>query len=76
MNNAKILELMAKADNEAANAQTEQAYAQVAQINAEISATKLRNEGLNTKIEQLLRAAEIQSKHQIGMQGLATSQHA
>ena len=76
MNNAKILELMAKADNEAANAQTEQAYAQVAQINAEISATKLRNEGLNTKIEQLLRAAEIQSKHQIGIQGLATSQRA
>jgi hypothetical protein len=76
MNNAKILELMAQADNEAANAQTEQAYAQVAQINAEISAMKLRNEGLNTKIEQLLRAAEIQSKHRIGMQGLATSQHA
>jgi len=74
VNNAKIVELMAKAENESANAQTEQAYAQVAFINTQISLTKSRNEALNTRIEQMLRAVELKSKHRIGIQGLATSQ--
>ncbi len=67
VNNAKILELMAKADNESANAQTEQAYAQVAMINAQISMVKDRNEHINAKIEHLLKAAEIRSNHMIEM---------
>jgi chaperonin GroES len=74
MNNAKIVELMAKAQNEAANAQTEQAYAQVAIINAEIARVRAENEHINTRIEHLLSAAKIQVAHQIGIQGLATGQ--
>jgi hypothetical protein len=74
MNNAKIIELMAKAQNEAANAQTEQAYAQVAIINAEIARVRAENEHINTRIEHLLSAAKIQSAHNIGIQGLATGQ--
>jgi len=74
LNNAKILELQAKAQNEAANAQTEVAYAQVAIINAEISRVKAENEHINTRIEHLLTAAKIQSDHHIGIQGLATAQ--
>jgi chaperonin GroES len=74
VNNAKITELEAKAQNEAANAQTEQAYAQVAIINAEISRVRAENEHLNTRTEQLLKAAKIQSDHHIGMQGVATAQ--
>lgn len=74
LNNAKILELQAKAQNEAANAQTEVAYAQVAIINAEISRVKAANEQINTRVEHLLKAAKIQSDHHIGIQGLATSQ--
>jgi len=71
MNNAKVMELMAKAQNEAANAQTEQAYAQVAIINAEISRVKAENEHINTRIEHLLSMTKIQSDHHIGMEGLA-----
>jgi chaperonin GroES len=74
VNNAKIIELMAKAENESANAQTEQAYAQVALINVEISKVKAQNENLNTRIEHLLRATEIKSAHQIGMKGAATGE--
>jgi len=74
MNNAKILELEAKSQNESANAQTEQAYAQVAIINAEISRVKIANETINTRIEHLLTAAKIQSDHHIGIKGLATGQ--
>jgi hypothetical protein len=74
INNAKILELEAKAQNESANAQTEQAYAQVAIINAEISRIKVENETINTRIEHLLTAAKIQSDHHIGLKGLATGQ--
>lgn len=70
VNNAKILELMAKADESAANAQSEQAYAQVAQINAEITLAKSRNDHLNTQIEHLLRAAEIESSHRIELKKL------
>jgi len=74
LNNAKILELEAKAQNEAANAQTEQAYAQVAIINAEISRMRIENEHLNARTEQLLKAAKIQSDHQIGLKGAATGE--
>jgi len=74
VNNAKVIELMAKAENESANAQTEVAYAQVAMVNAEISRIKIANESLNKRIEHLLTAAKIQSDHQIGIKGLATGQ--
>lgn len=74
VNNAKIVELQAKAQNEAANAQTEVVYAQVAMVNAQIADMKRQNEHINTRIEQMLAAAKIQSDHHIGMQGARTSQ--
>ena len=70
MNNAKVVELMAKAQNEAANAQTEQAYAQVAIINAEISRVRSENETINARIEHLLTLTKIQSDHHIGVKGI------
>ena len=76
LNNAKILELQAKAQNEAANAQTEQAYAQVAMINAEIGRLKVIGEHINARIDHILAAAKIQSDHHIGIKGLATGQEA
>ena len=76
MNNGKLLELEAKAQNEAANAQTEQAYAQVALMNTEISRIKAENEHIGSLIEARLKAAELLSKHHIGMKGLATGQEA
>ena len=71
---AKILELQAKAQNEAANAQTEQAYAQVAIVNAEIGRLKVQNEGLNKRIEHMLSHMKIVSDHHIGIRGLETGQ--
>lgn len=70
VNGAQILMLEAKAAESAANAQSEQAYAQVALVNAEIAQIKHRNEHLNAQIEQVLRAAEIKSAHIIGMKAL------
>lgn len=70
VNNAKILELMAKADESAANAQSEQAYAQVAMVNAEITKLKSRNEIVNSRIEALLRAAELRSSHVLELKKL------
>lgn len=67
LNNAKIIELQAKADQEAANAQSEAAYAQVAAINAQIAAAKTQNEHLNSRIEHFLRMAELESRHVIEM---------
>jgi chaperonin GroES len=71
LNNAKIIELMAKADEASANAQSEQAYAQVAMVNAQITSLKSTNERINTRIEHLLRAAEIESRHEIELKKLA-----
>lgn len=70
LNNAKITELMAKAQSESASAQTEQQYAQVAAINAQISLEKNRNEQLAHKIDTILRMAEVQSTHALGMAAL------
>lgn len=70
VNNAKILDLMASADEAAANAQSEQAYAQVAMVNAEITKLKSRNEVVNSRIDALLRAAELRSGHTIEMKKL------
>lgn len=67
LNTAKIIELMAKAENESSNARTEQAYAEVALINAEISRRKDMNDSLNKRIEHMLRATEIRSAHTLGM---------
>lgn len=60
LNNAKIIELMAKAEESSANAQSEQAYAQVALINTELTRAKARNEDLNRRIELLLKGAELE----------------
>ena len=74
LNGAKILELQAKAQNEAANAQTEQAYAQVAMVNADIARLKVENESIANHIDAILKAAKIHSDHQIGIKGAATGQ--
>jgi len=67
LNNAKIVELEAKAAEAAANAQSEMAYAQVALINAEVAHVKNRNDALNKRIEHILRIAELRSSHHLGL---------
>jgi hypothetical protein len=67
MNNAEIMNLTAQAQEHAANAQSEQAYAQVAAIQAQVSAAKSKNESISAQIDHLLKAAEIRSRHEIGM---------
>jgi len=64
VNNAKIMQLTAQAQNEAASAQTEAAYAQVAILNTEISRVKAENEQINSRIEHTLAALKLQSDHQ------------
>lgn len=73
VNNAKIVELMAKADEASTNAESEMAYALVAATNAQIAAAKHDNDSLNAQIDHLLRAAEIRSRHQIGMKSKAAA---
>lgn len=60
LNNAKIAHLEAQSAEAAANAQSEQAYAQVAIVNTEISRIKAENDQLNTRIEHMLKAAAIE----------------
>lgn len=67
LNNAKIEALTADAMQSAALAQNETAYAQVAVINAEIARAKADNEHINAQIEHMLKIAELQSRHMIGM---------
>lgn len=67
LNNAKIIQLQAAAAEAGANAQSEQAYAQVAAIQAQISAAKHDSDALQAHIDTVLRMAEMQSKHEIGM---------
>jgi len=71
LNDAKILELQAKSAQEAANAQSEAAFAQVAVINAEISRMRESNAHLNSQIEHFIHMAEIQSRHSIELKKLA-----
>ena len=73
LTNAKIVELMAKADEHSANAENEAAYAQVAAINAQIAAAKHDNETRMTQIDLLLKAIKIKSDHAIGMKAKATA---
>lgn len=70
VNNAKIYELAALADQEAAKAQTEAAFAQAAHIEAMINAAQAENKRINDQIGHLLKAAEITSKHQIELKKL------
>jgi len=63
VNNAKIMQLTAQAQNEAASAQTEASYAQVAIINAQISQAKLENERLNSQIEHMLAALKLRTDY-------------
>jgi chaperonin GroES len=65
LNNAKIMELQAKAAESAANAQSEQAYAQVALVNAQIASVKHENDQLNTQIEHMLNVMELASKNRL-----------
>ena len=65
LNNAKILELMAKSEEASANAQSEQAYAQVAMINAQLSEVKARNDGLSRRVDHMLAATKLIFDHQI-----------
>lgn len=67
MNDAAIIELQAKADQEAALAETEAQYAQVAAINARISEAKARSDHYNSSIDATLKAMKILSDHKIGM---------
>lgn len=71
MNRGKILELQAKAQMEAANAQNEAAFAQVALVQAEISRLKIVDDAANAKIEHYLAALKIQSDHVVGMKAKA-----
>lgn len=52
VNNAKIMDLMAQSQEAAANAQSEQAYAQVALINAEISRAQMASKHVTTLLER------------------------
>jgi chaperonin GroES len=61
LNNAKIIQLMAQADQFAATAQNESAYAQVAAIDAQIAAAKMDNERIRTHLDHVMRAIEIAS---------------
>lgn len=67
LNNAKILNLMAQAEEASASAQTEAAYAQIALINAQISSVKTENDRINTQVNQLIQAAKVQSSHLAAM---------
>ena len=62
VNNAKILQLMALAEEAQANAASESSYAKVAEINAAIAAAKTENEKLNTRIDHMLKFAELEIK--------------
>ena len=76
LNSAKIIELQAKAQSEAALAQTEVQYAQVAAINAQISLEKSRNSQLAHKIDTILKVATLQSAHNLGLRAADTAEKA
>jgi len=76
LNGAKIIELQAKAMEAGANAENETAYAQAAIVNTEIARLKAVNEARNKQIESLLKAAKINSDHQIGMKAAVKSKEA
>ena len=59
---AKIQELLAKAQQETANALSEGAYARVAELNAQINASEIRSNHLTKMIEQLLKKKELEIK--------------
>ena len=76
LNNAKILELMAKAEEASANAQSEQAYAQVALVNAELSSVKSRNESISRRIDHLLEAARIDVEREVKLKQVSKAEAA
>lgn len=71
LNNAKIIELMAKAENAAASAATEETYAQVATINAEISQLKARNDALAGRVDRMLKMSKIDDDYDLGLRSLS-----
>ncbi len=74
LNNAKIVELQAKASEASANAENEAAYAQVAAINAQIAIAKHENDTLMSQIEAILKAIKLRSTHLIGMKAKVKSE--
>lgn len=54
LNQAKIADLLASAEEHMANAGSEQSYARVAEINAAIAATRAEGEQLNQRIQAIL----------------------
>lgn len=73
VNNAKIIELQAKAEESAANAQSEMAYAQVALINAEISQAQNRGEEISRRVTSILKAIEIRDWREIELKKLSAA---
>lgn len=71
LNDAKILELTASAQEKAASAQTEAAYAQVAMVNAQISRIKVNSDHINKQIEHFLRMAELRVQKELETKKLA-----
>ncbi len=67
VNDAKILQLQGAAMEASANAQSEQSYAQVAMIGAQIAAARHENDRVDAQIGHILHAMEIASSHKIGM---------
>ncbi len=76
VNEAEIAKLFAQAEEAAANAQSEQAYAQVALINAQISAAQNNSRHLNEQLDHILRAAEIRNHMIIEMKKLSKTEKA
>ncbi len=64
LNDATILELMAKAEMERANAGSEQAYAQAATTNSLIAELKVRNDHIWKQMESLLKVQDNERQRQ------------
>lgn len=71
MNNASIIELQARADQEAAKAQVEAAFAQVAQVEAMINQAESEHKRINDQINSMIAAAKVQSAHELGLKKMA-----
>lgn len=70
LNDAKILELMAKAEKERADAGSEQVFAQVALTQAMIAELKTHNEQIRSRVEGLMTMAndERQREHELKLE--------
>lgn len=71
VNNAEIVKLEAQAQESTANAQSEEAYAQIGLLNTQLSVAKHRDESINAQIDHMLRAIESRNKYMIEMKKLS-----